>query len=169
MKNDRRESLRRKVELPFAWQPMVEPADWARLCKLFAVPPILELEDQLGELESEYLAARRKVDDGGVLCALDLLHGRLKTLQSAVLGDVPEPAATTIELSASGISFPTAEEVSSAWLALHLVLPDQQHVLCAARTVRSVRRQRDWCTAAELHGLKAAPARALTRFVTNNS
>lgn len=171
MNADRRESLRRKVRLPFQWRAITTPVDHESLGKLFDLPTRARLTGRFAELESDYLHAIRQVREPGAAAALDVLSGRLTALQDALFSEDPVPESRAVQLSERGVEFAAqSHQDCGQWLAVHLVLPLCHHLLCNAQVLRcdSCVGVKGFRIAAQLSDLAVADTRCLIRYLMDN-
>lgn len=164
--HERRAAIRRQATLPFAWHEVPASATLADACRALGVPDVLALQSRLAGLDEELQQTCAAVTDAPFAEALLILNRKLSVLEEALLGHAPVPAEHALTLSADGIGFGSERVLTpGAWLAVHLVLPVRQHVVCRAqvshcRAVAADAHQ----VGAMFHELPDSAARRLTRY-----
>jgi hypothetical protein len=166
MRDDRRNSVRRTADLPFAWCEVPADATLADVGAALAVPGAITRAARLAEFEDAFAAALSAVTDRGTASALRALERRLAVLEQAVLADAAQPPGCSVEVSADGIGFDAAEPISAGTtLGMHLVLPTVTHLLLTGRvTYCAELGPARWRVGAEFLDLDDATAKRLTRF-----
>lgn len=163
---ERRAAVRRQATLPFQWREVEDCVSEARACEVLQVPAVLALQGRLADLDAELQRACAALSDPTIASALRALEGKVAVLEQAVLGQAPVPELQPATLSADGIGFTASRALApGTWLALHLVLPPSDHVLCRAQVTRCrTARAGGHQIGAEFRELSASVARRLTRF-----
>jgi len=170
MSDDRRNSVRRTADLPFAWCEVAADATLADVCDALAVPRAITRAARLAELEDAFAAALTAVSDRSAAGALRALERRLAVLEQAVLADSAAPPTQTLEVSADGVGFDVPEPpAAEATLGMHLLLPTVSHLLLKGRVTHCAEVGADlgpsrWRLGVAFVDLDAAAARRLTRF-----
>jgi len=166
MSDDRRNSVRRTAEVPFAWCKVAADASLADVGDALAVPRSITRAARLAEFEDAFAAALTAVTDRGAAGALRALERRLAVLEQALLADAAQPSSCSVEVSADGVGFDAPEPLSAgATLGMHLVLPTVTHLLVKGRVTHCAELgPARWRVGAEFLELDDATARRLTRF-----
>ena len=143
MSDDRRNSVWRTADLPFAWCEVAADASPADVCDALSVPRAIARAARLAELEDAFAAALTAVTDRNTAGAL-----------------------RTLEISADGVGFDVTEPpATGATLGIHLVLPAVNQLLLKGRVShRAELGPNRWRVGAVFVELDDAPARRLTRF-----
>jgi hypothetical protein len=165
-RDDRRASLRRQQQLPFAWcRTDAEPA-LAEVCRKLALPAANTVRERLAALDEDLERACDALTEPRVAAAVRLLAARLDLLEEAVLGEAPVPAAQWVELSADGLGFDTPARLEPGdWLGVHLVLPPAYHLVARVRVSHCTGTRSRCRVGARFIDLSPSAARRLTRYV----
>ena len=168
MSDDRRTSVRRRAELPFAWRNSVAGATTVELCRTLGIPVALALQSRLADLDEHFQSAAGSVTDSRVAEALRALDGKLEVLEEALLAQAPVPPPAPLDLSADGLAFEAPEALAEgSWIAVHVVLPTAYHLVGLAQVSHCAAPHGDatgYRIGAGFHGLEDPVARRLTRF-----
>jgi len=166
MSDDRRNSVRRTADLPFAWCQVAVDASPEDICDALAVPRAIARLARLAELEDMSATALSAVTDRAAAAALRALERRLAVLEQALLAESAQPPVRTLEVSADGVGFDVAEPpAGDATLGMHLVLPPANHLILKARVSHCAALGASrWRLGAVFLDLDDAAARRLTRF-----
>lgn len=166
MSDDRRNSVRRTADLPFAWCEVAVDASLAHICDALAVPRAITRAARLAELEDAFAAALNAVTDRATASALRALERRLTVLEQALLAESAQPPARSLEVSADGVGFDAAEPLAAeSTLGMHLLLPPVSHLILKARVTHCAELTAErWRVGAVFVDLDDAAARRLTRF-----
>lgn len=168
MSEDRRTSIRRRIQLPFRYATIEADATSGRQCDVLGVPRAVGVRAQLGELDDEFARLLAGVSDLRTQDAMRALGRKLSVLEEMLLADLPVPPAAELALSADGIGFEISEPIPiGSRVAVHLVLPVNYHLITAARVIRCAplaSAAGQFGVGAEFQGMDEATARRLTRF-----
>ncbi len=157
------------MRLPFGFTTVEPETTAAGLCDALGAPRVLALRARLADLDDEFTRLVASVTERVTQDALRALERKLGVLEEMLMADLPEPASAELEMSADGIGFEASDPLEAgSWIAVHLVLPVNYHLLAAARVQRSVpvdQHAGKFRIGAAFERLEPLTARRLTRFV----
>jgi hypothetical protein len=139
------------------------------ICRVLGLPATAVSTDRLNELDEEVARTLQRVKEPAVADVLGLLNQRISVLQESLLGQLPIPPDAPVDLSADGIGFATSTPVDpDSWIAVHLVLPEGTHLVCAGQITHCQSGPGGFSVGARLQHLDKSASRCLTRYVISN-
>lgn len=168
MTDDRRTAIRRQVRLPFRYAAVAADTTAEGLCDALGVSRLLGLRARLADLDDAFARTVGSIAEPRIQDAFRALERKLSALEEVLLAGLPAPETADLEVSADGVGFESAVALDPGnWLAVHLVLPVNYHLVAPVRVARCnpVRGAAGpFRIGAEFQQMEPASARKLTRF-----